>query len=79
MHSIFHCNRRGAAWHPCGAVMHEDLTQQEEGHVSYFTCLVARDLIKMLNVLMDDGKICAGRKKKDAHFEKALSRYFCPL
>lgn len=45
--------------------MHEDLTQQEEGHVSYFTCLVARHLIKMLNVLVDDGEICAGRKKKD--------------
>lgn len=55
--------------------MHEDLTQQEEGHVSYFTCLVARHLIKTLNVLMDDGEICAGEKKNTTHFEKCMSGY----
>lgn len=68
MHSIFHCNKC-RAWYSCGTVMHEDLTQQEEGHVSYFTCLVARHLIKMLNVLMDDGEICAGEKKHDTFWK----------
>lgn len=49
---------------------HEDLTQQEEGHQSYFTCLVARHLIKMLNVLMNDGESCM---EKMTHSENHTS------
>lgn len=74
VHSIFHCHKC-KAWYSCGTVMHEDLTQQEEGHVSYFTCLVARHLIKTLNVLMDDGEICAGGKKKTPHILKSAWAY----
>lgn len=32
--------------------------------ISLFTCLVARNLIKMLNISMDNGETCLKKKKK---------------
>lgn len=71
-HSIFHDNGCRSAWYSNGTVRHKDVTQQEEGHLSFFTCLVARHLIKMLNVLMNDGESCM---EKITHSENQRSVY----
>lgn len=82
MYSISHVNGCRSALYSKNTVMCEDPTWrsifvcQDVKRPFYFTWLVARHLIKMLNVLMDDRETCMKRNITQSVSVKAITAEF---